>query len=285
MNAIESRELFLPIDLIQESLSKQGWVLLRGYDFNVNSFSDLMHVLCGDLTFDPARDFASKDAQVVDAGTAAVGLHIENGNTPLPPDIVAFYSALSASKGSQTTICDGHALYHALSDSQRELFSNDMTVSRFLPDQMWKRYVATALKMGDWQSATLHDLKRFCSVVPNQSFEPAADGGIYYQLRFSPILNDNFSGLPSFANAILGPSYNYAAPVYRFADGSEMPESMKDELEALAEKFTEEVQWQDGDVVVIDNKRVMHGRREICVPLCERKLYIGMGLKYRLNLA
>ncbi len=283
MNPIESQKLFLPLDLIQESFSTQGWVLLRGYDFDVYSFSELMHSLCGDLTFDPARDFASKDAQVVDAGTAPVGLHIENGNTPMPPDIVAFYSALSATKGSQTTICDGHAVYQALSQSQRELFSNEMTVSRFLPDQMWKRYVATALKIEDWEAVTLQDLERFCSVVPNQRFEPLADGGIQYQLRFAPIRNDNFAGLPSFANAILGPSYNYAAPVYRFADGSEMPASMKYELEALAEEFTQEVQWQDGDVVVIDNKRVMHGRREITVPLSERKLYIGMGLNHRLT--
>jgi len=41
------------------------------------------------------------------------------------------------------------------------------------------------------------------------------------------------------------------------------------------------VTWQDGDVLVIDNKRIMHGRREILVPLNERKLYIAMGLGLR----
>ena len=32
-----------------------------------------------------------------------------------------------------------------------------------------------------------------------------------------------------------------------------------------------------GDIVIIDNKRCMHGRREITVPLSERRLAIAMG--------
>lgn len=53
---------------------------------------------------------------------------------------------------------------------------------------------------------------------------------------------------------------------------------MIERLTQLCETYTQDVAWQDGDVLVIDNKRIMHGRREILVPLNERKLYIAMGL-------
>lgn len=45
----------------------------------------------------------------------------------------------------------------------------------------------------------------------------------------------------------------------------------------LAEKYTQEIQWQDGDIVIINNKRVLHGRRAITGNLSDRALFIGMG--------
>ena len=56
------------------------------------------------LTYDPTRENITRQSQKVDAGTQAMGLHIENDSTPLPPDIIAFFSEKSASRGSQTTL-------------------------------------------------------------------------------------------------------------------------------------------------------------------------------------
>ncbi|WP_407695253.1 TauD/TfdA family dioxygenase [Shimia gijangensis] len=44
----------------------------------------------------------------------------------------------------------------------------------------------------------------------------------------------------------------------------------------LTETCTVEMNWQDGDVAVIDSPRVMHGRRAIKDH--NRQLFIGMGL-------
>ena len=57
-------------------------------------------------------------------GLGPIGLHIENGNTPVCPDVVLFYSARAAFEGSQTTICDGRevaARFDAISDRSREI--------------------------------------------------------------------------------------------------------------------------------------------------------------------
>ena len=262
------------LSAIKQALTNHGWVLLRNESYTLESFSTLMHELCVELTFDPARQFGSKETQKVDAGTTAVGLHIENGNTALPPDIVAFYSALSAKKGSQTTVCDGVEVYQQLPEELKELFFQPMTVSRQLSKSIWQRYVATAFSIENPD-----DLQGFIEKIPGQKAVDIDDEGrIEYTLTINPIRDDNLASLPAFANAILGPSYNYQPPIYRFANQQIVTENIKETLTALCEKYTQEVMWKDGDVVVIDNKRMMHGRREILVPLESRKLYIGMGL-------
>jgi hypothetical protein len=48
-----------------------------------------------------------------------------------------------------------------------------------------------------------------------------------------------------------------------------------EELRGLAETCTHEINWQDGDIAVLDNTRVMHGRRAIVDT--NRQLFIGMG--------
>jgi len=268
-------------DEIKQRLHQQGWVLLRDEGYDLGTFSSLMNRLCERLTFDPAREYSSPQTQTVDAGTDAVGLHIENGNTPLPPDIVAFHSALSATKGSQTTVCDGAEVYHNLPAELKLLFGGTMTVSRYLPKPIWQRYVAKALAPNggvDESDISLSDLDLFMQKVPGQSYSLAHDDGIEYTLKFQPVRSDNVSGVRAFANAILGPSYNYQTPIYRFSDRTELSQEIIEQLRELCERYTQEIAWQDGDVAVIDNKRIMHGRREILVPLNERKLYIGMGL-------
>ena len=268
---------------ILTALQTQGWLLLRDEGYNVDSFSSLMNDLCQTLTYDPARENINKEAQKVDAGTHPVGLHIENGNTPMPPDVIAFFSELSASKGSQTTVCDGHAVYEALPADLKQLFSQPIRISRYLPKAIWQTYMATAMGQTEGSNNfSLDDLKSFIdktkSDLLTHAVEPQSDGGVRYVLQVPAIRSDNLSGLPAFANTLLGPSFNYEKPEFTLANGEPVTADMIERLTQLCEAYTQDVTWQDGDVLVIDNKRIMHGRREILVPLNERKLYIAMGL-------
>ena len=127
---------------IRTNLSEDGWTLLRGFRPDMTAFSTLTTALCRKITFDPARDYGDENTQKVDAGTGPIGLHTENGNTPVCPDIVAFYSPVAAFEGSQTTICDGRAVFDAMTDAQKARWRRDMVVERYLPEQLWKRYLA-----------------------------------------------------------------------------------------------------------------------------------------------
>ena len=265
------------IEACRCELKKNGWVLLRGFDVDIDVFSQLISNFCSKLSFDPARDFSNESTQKVDAGTAAVGLHIENGNTPFPPDIVGFYSKRSAKNGSQTTLCDGAQVYQQLSQALKHKFSKTVTVSRKLPEHLWKSYAASEHpQINNIDEVDASHLDEILSIVPNHRGSLNQDGSLNYELDTCMLSHSRLSQKLAFANALLGPSFNYESPCYKFADGSEINDELKHELALLAEKYTLEIPWQDGDIALIDNKRIMHGRRAI-IDNENRELYIGMG--------
>jgi alpha-ketoglutarate-dependent taurine dioxygenase len=260
----------------QRGLHEQGWTLFRGFKHDLDCFSQLVSNFCQQLTFDPAREFSSHMSQKVDAGILPVGLHIENGNTPFPPDIVAFYSQKSALTGSQTTVCDGVALFNTLPTYLQSRFSAPVTVSRTLPEHLWKSYVANEHPdLSTGQEVTIKHLNDVINRVPGQSGKLNDQGELDYCLIISPLLKKN--GKTAFANALLGPSFNYQAPRYHFADGTKVTQEELDLLAAYAKAHTFELNWQDGDMILIDNTRIMHGRRAIEGDPTQRQLVIAMG--------
>ena len=265
------------LDSLRTDLVRDGWAVLRGFDVDMTRFSDLVATLCQRMTFDPAREYTSENTQKVDAGRGPIGLHVENGNTPRCPDIVAFFARRGAFEGSQTTVCDGQRLYDSFGDTLRRRWSQPMTVIRTLPERLWKSYLAhehPAISHPD--EVRMEHVLEFARAVPGQDFTLNEDGSMLYALTLDPVRPSALGGGLGFANAVLGPSHNYEPPRYRMADGSEVS---TDEIEALrerAEDFTIEINWQDGDVAVLDNTRVMHGRRAIKDP--DRELFIGMGM-------
>lgn len=261
---------------LRARLAEDGWAVLRGFDVDMAAFSALTARVCRRLTFDPARAMAEDNTQKVDAGLGPIGLHIENGNTPVCPDVVLFYSARAAFEGSQTTICDGREVAARFDEDRRARWSRPVTVRRRLPELLWKRYLANEHPaISRPEEVREEHILQFQAAIPNQSFRLNEDGSLDYGLTISPIRASSLSGGAGFANAILGPSHNYEPPTYAFADGEVVGADEIEELRAIAEDCTHEINWQDGDVAVIDNTRVMHGRRAIVD--AERQLFIGMG--------
>lgn len=265
--------------LYNEQLRTRGWLLLRGECLDSRQFDLLLAKFLRKMTFDPARRAASENTQMVDSGTSAIGLHIENGNTPLPPDVVAFHCVKAAKEGSETTVCDGMELWQHLPSHLQSLFSQPITVRRTLDPVIWKRYVASAVGRSDHSLISAQDLHRFLNQIPGQKGELHKDGSLDYSLSIDAVRQDNFQERKAFANALMGPSFNYQAPRYFSADGKLIGQSVVDEIAKLSVPFTQNIQWKDGDVLLIDNKRVMHGRREIVGAACERIINIGMGMR------
>jgi len=258
-------------------MQTQGYCLLRGYPTDLHQFSALLHRICQRVTFDPARNRSENAVQKVDAGTGAIGLHIENGNTPRIPQVVAFYCAGAARTGSQTTLCDGVQLLSKLDKPLQARLQQPIQVQRTLPEALWKAYLANEHPaLSSPCQVTQQHLAEMLRAIPGQLATLQADGSLGYCVTINPIMTSALGGKSAFANALLGPSFNYEPPRYTFADGSPVDEDLKSSVAALAEQYTAEIAWQHGDIVIIDNHRVMHGRRAI-TDAARRELYIGMG--------
>ncbi|WP_096087413.1 TauD/TfdA family dioxygenase [Agaribacterium haliotis] len=255
-------------------LADKGYLLFRGFDTNLNEFNCFVERCSSIVSLDPAREFFGKAAQKVDAGFDAVGLHCENGNSPFWPDLAWFFCELAASKGSQTTVCDGRSVWQAMPDSYKQRFLNeDIVYSRRVEEQQWKHFVYRTLnqlvELGELnETIALEDinLKHLTDLVqqnPSASIEALDRGAVRYYFSTPAARKSVFSEELAFANSILGPSYNYEAPKIEFSDGSMLDNELIQALSELTEQHTKNIEWQSGDVVLIDNTRVMHGRRKI----------------------
>jgi alpha-ketoglutarate-dependent taurine dioxygenase len=62
--------------------------------------------------------------------------------------------------------------------------------------------------------------------------------------------------------------------VLKFDDDSQIPDELMDELNGIAERITTNIEWQKGDILMIDNTRIMHGRRAFTDQM--REIYIRL---------
>ncbi len=204
----------------------------------------------------------------MDAGTDAVGLHCENGNSPFWPDLCWFYCETPPAKGSQTTVCDGVAVYDDLSESARHaLLSRDIVYTRRVPERLWKTYVqhGGGASAGDSTEAMFDALRSLMNDAGSAEIFLHDDASITYRFRTPAILRKSAfnPSYRAFASSIFGPSYNYERPLITFHDGSPLGQALMDELARVSDRHTRNIDWQRNDIVGIDNRRVMHGRRAI----------------------
>jgi alpha-ketoglutarate-dependent taurine dioxygenase len=256
-------------------LKEAGVLLFRGFHTSLESVSTFVERHSVRVTLDPARAFHAKNVQKVDAGFDAIGLHCENAVAPAPPEYVWFFCERAARSGSQTTVCDGVRVWEQLSDETRGLFSGRrIKYARTFQPAAWKRWVAVEHpKVKSEDEVTEQHLMELVSRFEGQKVQPLGDGRVYTEFCV-PAIHKTAGGKSAFANSLLGPSYNYEAPRITTDDDREIPESVWADVRRVTEACTENVEWRDRDVVLIDNLRVMHGRRRIEDP--DRLLFAAL---------
>ncbi len=246
-------------------LNEYGVIILRNFNVNKNTFSSIVKDSSHRVTVDPARSFVSKHAQLVDAGTESVGLHCENGNAPILPHILWFNCAIAAKKGSQTTYCDGQRVWEKLPTKLKDEFlSNNIMYKRTIESSLWKKYVFhESGKFEHPEDVKYEDLLNIAKNNSGQRFELKENGDVFSSLSIPAVHASYFSDKLSFANSLLGPSYNYQTPVITFEDGREIEDDLWKVIIEVTQDCTDEIDWKNGDIAVIDNTRYMHGRRRI----------------------
>lgn len=257
---------------IRALLAEHGAVVLRGFSSNVDTFANYISQVSRQVVKDPARS-GNGNNTLVDAGYDAVGLHLENGTLSKVPDLCWFYCETPPRQGSQTTVCDGERVWDNLSDEARAYFTrHKVRYTRVFAEGQWRRMVALYYpQIGGPNEASEQDLYLWALEQEGQDFDVHQDGSATSKYTVGAARYSTISGRLAFANSLLTPSYNYVPPKITQADGAPIPESIWEEVKVCTEACTREVNWQADDIVVMDNTRVMHGRRAIVSK--QRKIY------------
>lgn len=277
-----------------EALRGSGAVVIRGPGRTVDGFVSFTDEL---MEADPYHSVATRERDAagakgtnvatVNKGTGAMSLHRESSFLPTQPDIVALYCEQAPAEGGQTTLCDGVELLAALPDGVRSFLAEETLVWRFvLPIERWSVMFGTdSLEQVTRRIKEL--MERFGSSATYEFTFTEDDelDGTYRAPFVSPTFWD---GVSAFSNSLMywynnqGPFIAKRLHHVTLSNGERIPEDVIKTVEECAEKLLVETAWNQGDIVLVDNSRVMHGRRAIVDP--QRKVLVRLG-RYRSDAA
>lgn len=250
----------VPVDRLRELLASDGAILLRGFDLAGDGFSALGRTLCPTAVVNdsPNRREIDGGARVysVDLGVDAFPLHAELAREPFQPDIAMFGCVGRPSDGGETTLCDGEAIVAALPADLRAAMESRRAIYLQAATPALLDYWLGTAEPSDAQLAAPP------SSCPYR-FRRAGPRVVRYFTRalFRP---SRFRDAPAFASFILfARDYLGLTDFPRLDDGTPLPTAWVDALREAGERHTFAHAWQDGDVLLLDNRRFMHGRRRI----------------------
>lgn len=241
-------------DLI-ELLREHGAILLSGFRVDRDQFVGFTELLSAEFVPhpNPMRRPVDGDplTSLVDAGMQAIPFHSELAYTPTSPDLLWFRCVVPPAEGGQTLLCDGVALAAKMSRSDRELFEQRDLMFQF---DLGRGFLALS-------GTTPERLADELCGQPGIEVESSPDM-IRTRYRTSAFRATQYDRERAFANSVLlfsrTPMFQ---PCISMADGDPLPADTIDRIATLADDLTLSVTWRPGDVLLVDNTRMMHGRR------------------------
>lgn len=252
--------LSIPADEVLSLFKLNGLLLFRGFGTTYKQMLAFSEQFSSGFVRDPARqvvDSPGGSVQLVDNGMSYVPPHCENAVSPFRPDIVWFCCAVPAVEGGETLFWDGLQVWEELSEQIRQIFSSKKI--KFIFDfgiYAWKRFLG--------ENATIEDVERELEKFEGVNYSIKDDLSIHMEYVCPAVVKTRFDGKPAFANSIISSMTSPKASFQRvtFEDGSPIPDVIINEINAVLDKMTGMITWQSGDLVMIDNSRFLHGRKE-----------------------
>lgn len=257
------------IDIYKE----HGAILFRGFTLDLERFSEFAARFCSGFVTNKSvgREMLSQDGRVqtVNLGHGHFPLHPEMARVPWQPDIAWFACHQPARIRGETNLCDGIAAARAFSpELYSHLKSNSLEHREPVSDDWCRQYL---------QIPEITD-----EVLRAQSDEAfvhfSREDGQIYQTYVRPMLHK-----PMFSDSLAYGSFLvFARQQFMVRDfptylgGSEVPDSVVQEIATVTNAQAVSHQWQAGDLLMVDNTRFMHGRNPIGDPKT-RRIYTQFG--------
>lgn len=235
-----------------------GAILFRGFGPTEETFKSFTEKHGNDFVVHHhvmARDYVAGDLTfaTVNKGDYAIEFHNEMASNPVSPDLFWMLACRPASRRGRTGLSDGVAVARDLTNITRAHFSEKPVQFEYaqLPKSHWG-----ALVPGRTERA---DVEAWLSSVGKQrgvtEYAFDADENLSLKFSFGAIRTSRLSGLTAFCCGLLE-----APAAYKFVDGSMPAEDCVTEVRQVIYQNALWLDWQAGDVVLVDNTRVMHSR-------------------------
>ena len=197
-------------------------------------------------------------------------LHHEMAQTPVYPGRLLFYCQQPAEQGGATPLCRSDILFERMA-ARHSQFADDcerkgLRYSNVMPGAN----DATSGMGRSWQSTFGSDTREQAEQRMRDlgySWEWLADGCLRTTTPALPAIREVAPGRKTFFNQLIAAargwrdSRNDPSKAITHADGSLLDREAVQDVAAMAEELTFDVPWQQGDVALVDNVVVMHGRR------------------------
>ena len=276
----------LPIDELTAGCRANGAVYFHGFNADVAAFEAFTNRFSTDYmdntgsgsyreTVGKAHDSTIQNVAYVygvdKQRTFPLPLHADRSYVKSQPEMMWFMCVVPAESGGQTTVCDGIAIYKGLNQVAKEFFKNNrLRYIRHYTSEEWPVLFHTSDRV---------EVERYCRGNDLEA-EFHQDGSLTTNFLKPAVVKPKYSDEPAFVNSILiqlwqEEELGRKSSLIRIEDGSKIPAEIIAEVRQVSEALTINLPWHSGDLILVDNTRVMHGRRafedqrrEIYVRMC-----------------
>lgn len=266
-------------DELCQQASQHGAVLFRGFPLRTDLDFDRFVAAFGlkNFPYDESLSNAvriNRTPRVFTANEApasvTIFLHHEMAQTPIYPSKLFFFCERPADEGGATPLCRSDLLWERLAKQCPE-FARDCEIKGLRYTNVMPSANDPNSGMGrSWQSTLRTDSpsgaeERLRGL--GYSWEWLADGCLRATTPVLPAVREISPGRKSFFNQLIAAycgwkdSRNDPSKSITFGDGAPLDRQAVDAAIALADEFTFDAAWQQGDVALVDNFVAMHGRR------------------------
>lgn len=277
-------------DMLTTALRTHGAVLFRGFAIDSPAaFEQVVHAINPDL-FGEYGDLPREGvAEKIYTSTPyppdqAILFHNEGSHLHQWPGKIWFFCAQPAQQGGATPIVDCRTVYQRLDPAIRAKFEQKhlMYVRTFVEglDVSWQQF---------FQTSDRSVVEGYCREA-NTACEWLDGNQLRTRQMCQGVIRHPHTGEPSFFNQIQLHHVSCLAPAVRdamlamfppdrfprnvyYGDGSPIEDAVVQEILGLYEETAVRFAWQRGDILMLDNMLVAHGRDPYVVP---RKILVAM---------
>ena len=264
---------------INKRLKQTGAVLIRGLAMQGPDHFEKFVVAYGLPVF-PYRESLSNAVRVNHServftaneapSQVEIYLHHEMAQTPVSPSVLFFCCISAAEQGGATPLCRSDQLFEAFKLSHPKW--TEQLVSKGL------RYVTRMPAVSDESSGQGRSWYNTLNVSDKDEVEKKLtamgyeyswqnNGGLETLSPLLPGVVELTNGGQSFYHQLIaayrgwpGVRENPASGVM-FGDKTEIPVGLLESLSSMAEDYTTDLHWADGEIAMLNNRMIMHGRR------------------------